>query len=164
MEEWKQLKNYPDYLVSDKGRVKSFKYLKSKILKSHSNKVKRSLESPYMRLILRLDGKSVNKYIHRLVAETFIGEIPKTHQVDHIDNNTVNNNLSNLRIITIAENAGKKGENNIKSKLSNKDVLEIRKKALKKGRQGNIHEIANAYNVTEGTIYHVLRNKTWTHI
>lgn len=42
--------------------------------------------------------------VHRLVAETFLGEIPKGHEVDHIDRNRSNNALDNLRIVTSHEN------------------------------------------------------------
>ena len=36
-EEWKEIKGYPDYLISNHGRVKSFKYDKEdgRILKPH---------------------------------------------------------------------------------------------------------------------------------
>lgn len=49
-------------------------------------------------------GKTKKKYIHRLVAEYFIKEIPKGMQVNHIDGNRNNNNLSNLEICTPSEN------------------------------------------------------------
>ena len=42
--------------------------------------------------------------IHRLVWETFKGEIPEGLEIDHIDNNRKNNSLSNLQLVTRAEN------------------------------------------------------------
>lgn len=42
--------------------------------------------------------------VHRAVAELFIGSIPKGMDVDHIDGNTHNNNVNNLRICTRKEN------------------------------------------------------------
>ena len=55
-------------------------------------------------LIERYDGKKVNKYIHRLVAEAFILNAENKKEVDHIDCNRSNNHLSNLRWATIQEN------------------------------------------------------------
>lgn len=38
MEEWKTIENYPDYMVSSIGRVKSFKNGKEKLLKTSADK------------------------------------------------------------------------------------------------------------------------------
>lgn len=45
---------------------------------------------------IRINGKSRTKTIHRLVFETFVGEIPKDMIIHHIDKNKHNNSLSNL--------------------------------------------------------------------
>ena len=42
--------------------------------------------------------------IHRIVAETFLGTIPKRYDVDHLDNDKSNNTVTNLEIITHQEN------------------------------------------------------------
>lgn len=42
--------------------------------------------------------------IHRVVAETFLGSIPKGYDVDHLDNDKSNNCVTNLEIITHQEN------------------------------------------------------------
>lgn len=44
-------------------------------------------------------------YIHRLVAETFIPNPENKPAIDHIDRNRDNNDVSNLRWVTIKENA-----------------------------------------------------------
>lgn len=46
-------------------------------------------------------------YIHTLVAETFLGVRPEGQVIDHIDGDKSNNNLSNLRYTTVAENCKK---------------------------------------------------------
>lgn len=45
------------------------------------------------------------RHIHRIVAETFIGEQPIGLVVDHIDRNRQNNKLTNLHYVTQKENA-----------------------------------------------------------
>ena len=64
MEEvWKEIENYEElYWVSNLGRVKS----KRKILKP--------INSEYLKVGLSKNGIQTTKYIHRLVAETFLGK------------------------------------------------------------------------------------------
>lgn len=58
----------------------------------------------YSTLRLSIDGKRKKYFIHRLIAEHFIGPIPEGYVVNHIDHNTHNNSLSNLEIISQKEN------------------------------------------------------------
>lgn len=50
-------------------------------------------------------NKNISKRLHRLVWETFNGEIPEGMQIDHIDGNPENNRLDNLRCVTAKENS-----------------------------------------------------------
>ena len=53
-------------------------------------------------LAVRVAGKSY--YVHRLVVETYFGEIPPDCEVDHINRNRSDNHVANLRIVTRCEN------------------------------------------------------------
>lgn len=48
--------------------------------------------------------KKKNVQIHRIIWQLFYGPIPQGLVVDHIDGNPLNNEISNLRLITQAEN------------------------------------------------------------
>lgn len=48
--------------------------------------------------------KTKGIYVHRLVWEVFNGPIPPGFVIDHIDGDSSNNKLSNLRCVTQAEN------------------------------------------------------------
>jgi hypothetical protein len=53
---------------------------------------------------LSKEGKTKTRYVHRLVAEHFIGAIPKGMAVNHIDHKIYNNHYLNLEIITRRDN------------------------------------------------------------
>ena len=52
--------------------------------------------------IYKIGGRSVG--LHRLLYETFIGPIPAGYDVDHVDNDSQNNRLDNLRAVSRSEN------------------------------------------------------------
>jgi hypothetical protein len=99
---WKPIKEYNgDYLISNYGKIKSFKYIKEKILKPSKS------QSGYHIVNLMMYGKKKMFKVHRLVAETFI-ENPnpkKYNQINHIDKNKENNHYLNLEWCTPQYNA-----------------------------------------------------------
>lgn len=99
IEIWKQLNN--DYLVSNLGIVKSLKCPNGRLSKNNYEKVlKPQNRGKY--LSVNIDGKI--QFIHRLVATLFIPNPLNNPCVDHIDHNKSNNNVQNLRWVTIEEN------------------------------------------------------------
>lgn len=91
-----QIKDYPDYSINKRGEVKST-YV-SKMLKP------RNAGKGYFCYQLRNEHGKKNKYIHRLVAETFIPNLHNLPMVDHIDGDKSNNNVDNLRWVTNFQN------------------------------------------------------------
>lgn len=63
-------------------------------------------------------------YLHKLVAETFLGECPKGFVVDHIDHDKLNNSVDNLRYITFEENI-RRSHIGVKPKLKMKCIVEL---------------------------------------
>lgn len=64
-------------------------------------------EKGYKRVMIVLDGKSYNKFVHCIVASAFpeICGIPKGNdwQVHHKNNNSTDNNSSNLQWVSRVE-------------------------------------------------------------
>lgn len=99
MEIWKKIKGYDDYFVSNKGRIKSCKNKKEKILKQSSDS-----RGQYLLIHLSKNGCCNTKLVHRLVASAFIENPNGYEQVNHKDCNKKNNNLENLEWCTMSYN------------------------------------------------------------
>lgn len=90
--------NIEKYYISKCGKVLSTKNKKYRIMKL------RITDEGYLRLDLFINKKPANKKIHRLLAMTFLHDFDEKLQVDHIDGDRLNNNLSNLRMVTASNN------------------------------------------------------------
>ena len=94
-EEWKWIKGYENYYqVSNFGNIRNSRL---KIMKYFIN------NSGYYCIKLSKHNKSSHFLVHRLVLETFTTKEPNK-EVNHIDENKLNNHLSNLEWVTSKEN------------------------------------------------------------
>ena len=91
-EEWADIAIAEGYKVSTMGRVRS---PRGRILKPQTN-------GKYGYLWVYM-GRGAREYIHRLVAASFIASV-EGMDVDHSDGDTSNNAVSNLRVMSHAEN------------------------------------------------------------
>jgi len=111
MEEWRDIPGYEGkYQASNLGRIRSLdrvvqfgnqkRLSKGQILKQFDI-TKRGYKG------VSLSRKL--KYVHKLVAMSFLDHIPDGFNmtVDHIDFDKSNNKVSNLRLITHSENSAK---------------------------------------------------------
>lgn len=53
---------------------------------------------------MQMRTKLSQNYVHRIIWETFNGEIPDGYQIDHINTIRTDNRLENLRMVTCKEN------------------------------------------------------------
>ena len=90
------------YEVSDRGRVRSHLYRAPRFLRYFDDR-------GYSRVSLQLaSGDEKKFFVHALVLHAFVGPRPEGLVIRHLDGNPQNNNLSNLRYGTQAENEGDK--------------------------------------------------------
>lgn len=59
----------------------------------------------YQQVSLTIDGAQKRFYVHRVIAEAFLGACPGWHIVNHLDGNKTNNAVKNLEYATIKQNA-----------------------------------------------------------
>jgi len=175
-EEWKNVPDYEHVEVSNCGNVRTIdrmiinklghEYLiKGKPLKSKPN------PAGYLRVSLNKDGHGKREYVHRLVAQLFIGDCPENYQVNHKDGNKLNNHVDNLEYVTMSQNikhafqtglTQNKGEDHYKSSLTAEQVLEIRQ--LYKSGEYSQRELAKVFGVSRGCIKDIVNRKNWRHI
>lgn len=95
---FREIDGFPDYEISNLGRVCSFKGRYPKILKPYKNRY------GYLTVTLCHDGKMVTKKVHRLVAEAFVPNPENKPEVNHIDEDKENNVAENLEWVMRREN------------------------------------------------------------
>ena len=160
---WRQIANYEDYDVSNNGEVRSRKRGVTKLLTP-------AFVMGYPKVLLYKEGKRQQVYIHRLVWETFRGEIPEGMCVLHGEgNDRANASLEYLRLGSHKENmedkvrdgTSTKGETNANSRLTGLEVKSIKQMLRDKI---SIRKVAKLFNVGSSTICHIKNGRTWVHI
>ncbi len=114
------IKGHENYAISEKGNVYNLK-TKRKLIPSMTG----FLHRPYYGLIL--NGKCVK--IHTLIGKTFIENPNNSPCIDHINGNSLDNSIENLRWVTYRQNGMNKSKNIIGT--SNYKGVSIHKKSGK---------------------------------
>jgi len=110
---YKPIVGFEDYLINRNGDIWSTK--SNKILKQQIN------SGGYKFILLSKHFR----FVHRLVYETWIGEIKNGYTIDHIDENKQNNNVSNLQQLTRSENTLKFNEIRFRKKYKIRGYVKI---------------------------------------
>lgn len=180
LESWLDVAGYEGlYQVSNLGRVKSLgrkvvvrqkrykqprtMHWKSRILKPAINKPTNHKGS-YVKIVLRKDGISRTKEIHRLVAAAFIPNPDNKPVVNHIDFDGTNNHFSNLEWCTVAENnrhSNQHGRIGGNRKLT-KNKVRIVRVMTAAGFQPKT--VAKLFNTSRTNVIAIRDKHTWKHI
>ena len=100
------------------------------------------------------------RLIHRLVAESFIGECPPGMDVNHKDGNKLNSNATNLEYVSKRDNSRHAARSGLlrRRTLSVDQVLEIRRRYSADCGYG---VLASEFGVVAMTIKKIVTRKTW---
>lgn len=171
-ERWAPITGYEGlYSVSDHGRVRRETTATNRRAGWH---IKPSVSKAlgYARVNLHRDGGQTTLYVHRLVAEAFIGPCPPDAEVNHRDGSKANNVASNLEYLTHAENGQHardtglanpaRGKSNARTKLSEADVRRLRRNAL--APRSKVRQLAESMGVTERQAVRVMKGERWQHL
>lgn len=170
IEEWRPIKGFPGYQVSNLGRIQSFRRgdIFGKILKpSTGNKYGRQIAALYV------DGERQDRLVSRLVCAAFKGDPPTPeHQAAHLNETATDDRADNLEWQTpqqnIATRIAARGEAHYAAKTTEADVIEIRrlhaeKKTLNR-HYGAIPALAKQFGMTASAIEDIVNRRKWRHI
>lgn len=144
---WKDIDGYDGlYQISNLGRVQSFRGNTPRIMKAFNNGKN---QSGYLSINLSYKGQRTPYLIHRLVAKAFIPNPDNLPQVNHKDENRLNNNADNLEWCGSAyNNSYGTFQERRKTKISRKvgkfnlndELLSVYPSAREAARQNNVDQ------------------------
>lgn len=164
-EQWKPVPSQPCFTVSTMGRIRGSK---GKLLNPKPKKI------GYVMVPRRHNGKFSYFYVHRMIAETFLGPCPPGCLVDHVNEARTDNRLQNLQYVTHRENiarrfrrrarkdSGQRGERNPHRKTNETDVLELRRLHAEKGLTPK--QLGPMFNMSATNASDIINRRLWRHI
>lgn len=154
---WEPIEEYPDYLISSYGRCLSLKGINPRILKPQID------TNGYHIVTLYKDSKAKTVRIARLVAAAFIPNPENKPQINHIDGNKNNNQVTNLEWVTGSENnkhANKTGlANGATRKITSAQAIEIFQK-FHSGKYTQVY-LAKQYSLSRRAVQLITHGRTW---
>lgn len=163
--EYRSLADYPGYWFGSDGSIWHLKssgrwyLLKPKV---HT--------AGYVCVILRCNGRSYPRTVHRLILEAFVGPRPSAMVCCHQNGDKHDNRIENLRWDTKQQNAEDsrrhgtlcRGETVGTAKLTPEKVAEIRR--LYVTGQYRYVDLAKAFAVSKGQISRIVNSRRWMHL
>ena len=128
MTDFKTLLNFSKYEVNREGEIFNKKCNRQLFGTLHNGYI-------IVNILNDFTGKSQRRFVHRIVAETFLENSNEFEQIDHIDNNRRNNNVQNLRWCSHSQNLTNRESFSI-SKDTNKPEKKF--KFVSWNKRGNI--------------------------
>jgi len=156
LETWVTIPDFPDYKVSDRGNI----------LNINSGRILKPGLYTYKKVYLYKKGRPYMRYVHRLVAQSFIPNPEGKKEVNHKDFDKHNNHVSNLEWVSYSENNAHAIERvrgsmkGLACKLKESDVISIRR-LLDEGVLLQ-KEIAALYGVTGTTVGDIKQRRSWS--
>ncbi len=163
-----------NYAVSNHGRLASFDTdLTNKLM------LKPHLNGGFPLISVNSNGKSKALFIHNAVAEVFLKKRnPKCIRVIHLDHNKANNEVSNLKWVTQAEQiehikksplvreaiARKVHTGATAKKLDEKKVIRLKKELWDPKRKITLKKLAEKYGIAEMNLYRIKSGEMWFHV
>jgi predicted XRE-type DNA-binding protein len=142
---WKVIEYFPDYSVSNLGRVKSFKKwhgVNERILKQNKNSY------DYFCISLSKNGKQETKLVHRLVYEAFKGKLEEGYDAHHINEDKEDNFVENLESKPHGKHTEDHNKGTHHSEKTKKKISRSIKEKFKNGELNQKGEIHSNFKLT----------------
>lgn len=160
---------FPGYHVTPSGQVWSTKGKDGSVGKRPARVLKGSLSDGYPRVTLCSDGKRKRLFVHRLVAETFLGPCPDGLEVAHLNGDRRDSRLANLRYVTRCENHRHKidhgtmpmGDSHPNRSISERTARQIGERLRE---VGSYIQVAEEFGTSPGVVSHIAMGRTWRHV
>lgn len=149
----KEIKDYPKYTITEEGDIYSTQWNEQRKLKPQ--RATQSKKGYFqVRLFSPTQKKGKLQYIHRLVYETFVGDIPEGMEIDHIDNDTSNNHIDNIQLISRRGNIKK-----YNSKRYGTDMRLKRDELIKDYEElGSYKAVGKKWGKSDQVIHRIIKN------
>lgn len=148
-ESWVEIKDFPNYVVSNLGRVKNHKT--GRVLKTTPNK------GGYLSVKPCNEKRCVLKYVHQLVAFAFIG-IANGLEINHIDGIKSHNSSNNLEYVTRSQNHKHAYDIGLRKCNGNVGKEKIAVKIIENGKRfGSISDLAKYINADPSQVAAAVR-------
>lgn len=166
--EFPEFENEIHYEISNYGRIKSFQNSQEGKL------ITGSKIQGYFSLNIKHKQKSINRYVHKLVAEYFVVKIKEEDAfVLHLDHDKLNNNFNNLRWGSRAEVTSHNKNNpsvinkvvpkrTKNYKLTESKVIMIKKLLL--SEKNRFKMIAKQFGITHTQLNRIRSGENWKHV
>jgi Mor family transcriptional regulator len=152
--EWREIPSFPNYEASNTGLIRRAK--NGEVLKQRDIDINR----PYQIVSLFYNKKKYTKKVSRLIWEAF-NDCACGMTIDHIDQNKTNNNLSNLRCISIADNHKNRTIYKSRNKYNLTDGIKIEIISNYRVGKWSTWDIMKKYNLTSNYITSVIKRGSW---
>lgn len=141
-EAWREIAGFPNYSVSDQGRIANNQT--DRILKP-------SIVHGFEVVPLRRENRPVNHYVHRVVAEAYLGEPVEGLKVKFLDGDKRNPVAANLEIDTTRTVMRTRSGSRVKI-LETEEIFD------------SIWACANHLGGNPSGIYAVLNGRSWSYL
>jgi predicted XRE-type DNA-binding protein len=160
---------FPGYFVTPEGQVWSTRRNDGSQHLAAAHILKGSLSKGYPRVTLIASGRHQRIFVHRIVAETFLGPCPGRMEVAHLNGDRRDSRLINLRYVTRSENHLHKidhGTMPMGDSHPNRSISETAARQIGERLRevGSCNQVAEEFGTSRGVVSHIASGRTWRHV